>query len=43
MPTNRVPTAVISVDNRIAAAMMAEPIRTDSEPPQFPGMTGRGP
>ena len=33
MPTNRVPTAVISVDSKMAAAMMAEPINTDTEVP----------
>jgi len=42
-PTNRVPTAVTSVDSRIEAAMMAEPINTDTEIPRFPGATGRCP
>jgi hypothetical protein len=31
MPTDRVPTAVISVDSRIAATMMAMPIYTGIE------------
>jgi len=43
MPTNRVPTAVISVESRIAAAMMAEPINTDTEVPKCPEMIGRFP
>jgi hypothetical protein len=34
MPTNRVPTAVINVDSRIAAAMMTAPINTGIA---FPG------
>jgi len=43
MPTNRVPTAVISVESKIAAAMMAEPTNTDTEVPKGPGMIGRCP
>ena len=43
MPTNRVPTAVTSVDSKIAAAMMAEPINTEPEVPKFPDATGRCP
>jgi hypothetical protein len=44
MPTNRVPTAVINVDSKIAAAMMAAPIKTDPELPADPGgVTGRCP
>jgi hypothetical protein len=31
MPTNRVPIAVISVDNRIAAAIMAAPVKMGIE------------
>jgi hypothetical protein len=41
MPMNRVPTAVISVESKIAAAMMAEPINTDIEVPKCPGVIGR--
>jgi hypothetical protein len=43
MPTNRVPTAVISVESKIAAAMTAEPINTDTEVPEGPGRIGRCP
>ncbi len=43
MPTNRVPTAVTSVDSKIAAAMMAEPINTDTEVPKCPDVIGRCP
>jgi hypothetical protein len=43
MPTNRVPTAVISVESKIAAAMMAEPINTDAEAPRGPDGIGRCP
>jgi hypothetical protein len=38
-----VPTAVISVDSKIAAAMMAEPTNTDTAVPKFPDATGRCP
>jgi hypothetical protein len=34
MPTNRVPIAVISVDNKIAAAIMAAPINMGIELPK---------
>ena len=43
MPTNRVPTAVISVDSRIAAAIMAAPINIGIELAVRSGMTGRYP
>jgi hypothetical protein len=33
----------MSVDSRIEAAMIAEPIKTDTEAPQFPEVTGRCP
>jgi hypothetical protein len=43
MPTNRVPTAVTSVDNKIAVAMMAEPISTETGVPTCPRTIGRDP
>jgi hypothetical protein len=43
MPMNLEPTAVISVDSRIAAAIMAAPSNTGIEPPERSGMTGRYP
>jgi hypothetical protein len=36
IPAYRVPTAVISVDSRIAAAMMAAPINIGSALPELP-------
>jgi hypothetical protein len=32
---------VISVESKMEAAMMAEPIKTDTEVPQFAGAFGR--
>ncbi len=43
MPTKRVPTAVISVDSKMAVAMMAEPTKTDAEVPTCPCAIGRYP
>ena len=43
MATNRVPTAVISVDNKIAAAIMTAPIRIGIELPGRSVMTARYP
>jgi len=43
MPMNRVPTAVISVDSRIAAAMRPEPTNTGNEIPARSGATVRLP
>jgi hypothetical protein len=41
IPMNRVPTAVISVDSKIAAAIMPEPTNIGIELPERSGMTGR--
>jgi hypothetical protein len=45
IPTNRVPIAVISVDNKIAAAIMAAPINMGIEFPKGArsGVTARYP
>jgi hypothetical protein len=43
MPTNRVPTAVTNVDNKIAVAIMAEPISTETGVPTCPEKLGRYP
>jgi hypothetical protein len=42
IPTNLVPTAVISVDNRMAAAMTAEPMKIGNELAGRSAMTARG-
>ena len=43
MPTNLEPTAVISVDNKMAAAIMAAPISIGIEDPGRSGVTPRYP
>jgi hypothetical protein len=42
MPANLVPTAVISVDSKMAAAIRAEPINIGIEAPGRSVMTTRG-